>query len=675
MYRGLEATFGVIRSIPLIVRDFAPYVKVSKEINTLNAACHIKTGPFLGSGCLVDAQLLGLPEYCIMTNHHVMFPRDGEPPPPPEPRAPGQMPPNSAHATFKFSFSADQTSRHITVRLDPHRGLCSDYKPLPDGGSLDYCIVAVSPDDVSKLKGKMKPVPLPAPKARRPAKGAVIFIRSHPPTRHNTNVVTSDVLEMVSDQGALRFQNSSERGCSGSPIFDNEYNLIGILAHELPMGFDTRRINGVPLPRGAYPGVTNGGCLLLKVMEHAKKHPDGEMASLPKPGVPKPGVPKPTPDAAGIAPLVTQVTSGTAAQKEKAAEALGNLADGKSEPACKNKRAIARAGGIPPLVKLVREGTGGQKQHAAFALAKLAEYSDENKLAIARENGIAPLVQLVSSGKAKQKEWAAQALGNLAAKTDANKSAIASAGAIAPLVEMVTSGTAGEKEWAALALANLAANNPTNQSAIVRAGGIKPLMELERKGTAGQKHHAEKARGYLQGIEANKTIIMVAQLSMGTDAQKQEAAQTLAALSDGKADVKFAMVKAGAIAPLVGLVSSGTAKQKESAAEALGNLACNVPENKVAIAKTGVIKALVTLVASGTAGQKENAARALFNLAGSNPDNKTAIAKAGGIAPLVKLATSGTAAQKDIAKKALRNLASNHGDNKAAIQRAGFADF
>ena len=86
VYRGLEATFGVIRSIPLIVRDFAPYVKVSKEINTLNAACHIKTGPFLGSGCLVDAQLLGLPEYCIMTNHHVMFPRDGEPPPPRTPR-------------------------------------------------------------------------------------------------------------------------------------------------------------------------------------------------------------------------------------------------------------------------------------------------------------------------------------------------------------------------------------------------------------------------------------------------------------------------------------------------------------------------------------------------------------------------------------------------------------
>ena len=107
----------------------------------------------------------------------------------------------------------------------------------------------------------------------------------------------------------------------------------------------------------------------------------------------------------GIKWLVALAWSGTDAQKEWAAGALGNLADDRDpRPSwdgwwrargvyCYHKVAIARAGGIEPLVKLVRSGTDEQKEQAVRALSNLAAGDYNNKVAIARAGGIEPLVK------------------------------------------------------------------------------------------------------------------------------------------------------------------------------------------------------------------------------------------------------------------------------------------
>ena len=107
---------------------------------------------------------------------------------------------------------------------------------------------------------------------------------------------------------------------------------------------------------------------------------------------------------------------------------------------------------IAPLVAQIKSGTAVDREQAAAALWSLA-WNDANRVAIAEH-----LVTLVTHGAAGGQEQAARALGNLAYDNAANQAAIAAAGAIDPLVALVRSGAAGGKERAAGALANIACN-------------------------------------------------------------------------------------------------------------------------------------------------------------------------------------------------------------------------
>ena len=115
---------------------------------------------------------------------------------------------------------------------------------------------------------------------------------------------------------------------------------------------------------------------------------------------------------------------------------------------------------------------------------------------------------------------------------------------------------------------------------------------------------------------------------------------------------------AGVLFVLVSRCSGKGAKQHRATA------------NAAAIVKAGAIGPLVELCRSGDAGGKEYAAGALWNLAHCNTANKVAIAKAGAIGPLVELCRGGDAGGKCFAAYALRNLAWRNADNKAAIAKA-----
>ena len=100
------------------------------------------------------------------------------------------------------------------------------------------------------------------------------------------------------------------------------------------------------------------------------------------------------------------------------------------------------------------------------------------------------------------------------------------------------------------------------------------------------------------------------------------------------ADSRAAIVRAGAIEPLVALVRRGGERAQRAAAGALSYLAT---DHQAAIAQAGAIEPLVALVRDGSAEAQGAAAAALANLAGDNADNRVAIARAGAIAPLVAL--------------------------------------
>ena len=60
-------------------------------------------------------------------------------------------------------------------------------------------------------------------------------------------------VDRVTDEGGIYYQHDTELGSSGAPIFDNVGRLVGIHAHG---GRDS-----------------NGGCLLVNVVAHAKSRP------------------------------------------------------------------------------------------------------------------------------------------------------------------------------------------------------------------------------------------------------------------------------------------------------------------------------------------------------------------------------------------------------------------
>jgi len=211
-------------------------------------------------------------------------------------------------------------------------------------------------------------------------------------------------------------------------------------------------------------------------------------------------------------------------------------------------------------------------------------------------------------------------------------------------------------------------------------------------------------------LEPQDVSKYILQLRMGTSDQKTDAALVLGILATASPDNQAAIVRAGAVAPLVSLLRCDKSEARGQAAVALRALASNNTYNKVAIVRAGAIPALIRLLQQDAAevqevaegalqtlaetnnqveiaqagavvplvallkdvrpGVREEAAGALVILA-LNADNQAAIAQVGAIPVLVELLQDNVAAVREQAAAALRNLAAENADNQAAIARAG----
>ena len=194
-------------------------------LDAARAVVRIVTADSLGSGFLVGEGL-------IMTNHHVIGGREAAQP-----------------SAFQFNYQLDK-------QLHPLPILAARAKP--DGlfytnPDLDVTVVEVldAPTDVAPLT-----------LARRRAKkdGRVNIIQH--PGGHYKKISMQNNFVAFADGRHLQYLTSTEPGSSGSPVFDNDFLVIGI-HHSGGM---------LPEPGGEQKYLRNAGSSMIAVLDDLRDH-------------------------------------------------------------------------------------------------------------------------------------------------------------------------------------------------------------------------------------------------------------------------------------------------------------------------------------------------------------------------------------------------------------------
>lgn len=356
---------------------------------------------------------------------------------------------------------------------------------------------------------------------------------------------------------------------------------------------------------------------------------------------------------------------------EVAALALADLARNNEE----HQTIIAHEGAIQPLIAMISDFADAEIQNVACsALATLAQDHHKNQIAIATLGGIAPLVNLTKSNRPRSFEDASRALSLLAAH-DAYKTQLTGAGGIEPLVSLLRTDNQATQQYSAVALEGLCFDSSENQVALANCKAVDPLVMMlacESGGTA------ESAVSLLLCLAEHpliqKSVIknLVDTLVDRNVSAQLKATEALAALSSRNSAHRVAIVKAGAIEPLVLLLGNGQRAENgtppERAAAVLADVA-RLAESKDEIAKCNGIAPLAAILSSASENSTTHAACAMFHLS-TTAANKANISKVGGIPLLVDLLGRGKSDAQRYAAGALWQLCQSV-DNKMSIVGAG----
>ncbi|HWM89693.1 MAG TPA: trypsin-like peptidase domain-containing protein [Thermoanaerobaculia bacterium] len=171
-------------------RNFLPVRFLGDGVERAKAVCRIVTNESLGTGFLVGPGLL-------MTNNHVIDRREAA---------------QGAIAEFGLN---DSASVPITAALLPDRFFMTDE-------DLDFTIVAC---DASRL-GDVRPIPL----RRSPVtvtRHEFVNIIQHPAGRPKEVALQENTVTRVQDK-LIHYETDTERGSSGSPVFNNNWDLVAL---------------------------------------------------------------------------------------------------------------------------------------------------------------------------------------------------------------------------------------------------------------------------------------------------------------------------------------------------------------------------------------------------------------------------------------------------------------
>ena len=160
-------------------------------LDAARAVVRIVTADSLGSGFLVGEGL-------IMTNHHVIGRQESAPP-----------------CAFQFHYQLDK-------QLNPRPILAARAKP----GGLFYTNPDLDVTVVEVLDAPTDVVPLTLAR-RRAAKDSRVNIIQHP-GGHYKKISMQNNFVAFADGRSLQYLTSTEPGSSGSPVFDNDFLVIGI---------------------------------------------------------------------------------------------------------------------------------------------------------------------------------------------------------------------------------------------------------------------------------------------------------------------------------------------------------------------------------------------------------------------------------------------------------------
>ena len=170
--------------------DFLPARFLDDGARRARAVCRIAGPGFVGSGFLVASRQF------IMTNHHVL-----------DEAAIAQA------SVAEFGF--EEGGETVRVPLDPARFFINDEQ-------LDFAIVACDGDRLADVD----PIPL----LRNPAtvtRGERVNIIQHPRGRPKEIAIHENKVERLLDL-VVRYRTDTEPGSSGSPVFNNTWDLVAL---------------------------------------------------------------------------------------------------------------------------------------------------------------------------------------------------------------------------------------------------------------------------------------------------------------------------------------------------------------------------------------------------------------------------------------------------------------
>ena len=211
-FSGLRISDAELQALEKKQGVGAGYVDANASKNADAVACKITTaidaGGFVhyGSGALVDGTSLGLPRYCLLTNHHVLSTAD-----------------EARGATCLFGYEDGlPTRKHQEVGLRPDDGFVAHREE----GRLDFAIVACDEDAAKAVElndRKLRPLKLDA--EARVDVHTPISIVQHPRGGTKKSVIWTPK-EITPSQ--LAYEADTEPGSSGSPVYNNMHQLVGV---------------------------------------------------------------------------------------------------------------------------------------------------------------------------------------------------------------------------------------------------------------------------------------------------------------------------------------------------------------------------------------------------------------------------------------------------------------